>query len=122
MKPVALLLLLVISMVVLSGCLIQIELEVRYPPTQRYYSYIENKSNDTLRVVISSLSRRESDRVFPKIKPGERIYPELPDGRYELRAVGYYDNRSYGGITFYASRYEKWRILIFGPNWIRLEK
>ncbi len=122
MKPVAFFLFLVMSMAVFSGCLIQIDLEVRYPPTTRYYSYIENRSNDTLRVVISSLSRRESDRVFPEIKPGERIYPELPDGRYELRAVGYYDNRNYGGITFYASRYEQWRILILGPSRIRLEK
>ncbi len=122
MKPVALFLVLVMTMTVLSGCLIQIDLELRHPPTQRYYSYIENRSGDTLRVVISSLSRRESDRVFPKIKPGERIYPELPDGRYEMVAVGYYDNRYYGSISFYASRYERWRILIFGPRRIRLEK
>ncbi len=122
MKKAFFVLLLFISMVVISGCLIQIEMELRYPPTYRYNSYIENRTNDTLRIVIVPRSRRDSDRVFPQIKPGEKIYPQLPDGHYELRAVGYYDNRNYGSISFYASRYEKWRILIYGVNRIRFEK
>lgn len=122
MRKVGFILIILISMFVITGCLIQIDLELRYPPSYRQYSYIENRTNDTLRVVITSRSSRDSDRVYPQIKPGERIYPGLPDGRYELRAVGYYNNRNYGSISFTASRYERWRIIIYGVNRIRFEK
>ncbi len=122
MKKIFFAVLLLVSMTVISGCIIQIDLELRYPPTPRYNNYIENRTSDTLRVVIIPRSPRDSDRVFPQVKPGEKIYPQLPDGHYELRALGYYDNRNYGSISFYASRYERWRIMIYGVNRIRFER
>lgn len=122
MRKAVFVLLILITTFIVSGCLVQIELELRYPPTYKYYSYIENKTSDNIRVVITSRSSRDQDRVYPQLKPGERVYPELPDGNYELRAIGYYDNRNYGSISFYASSYERWRILIYGVNRIRFEK
>lgn len=107
---------LVMTMFVVSGSVLHVDLDVSHPGYIKSGGWITNESDTVIRVVVVHSKSREVVRVIPRMYPGDRISIFLREGTYSVNTTGYYDNRNFGERSFRIERYDRdWRLRILGP-------